>query len=89
MPSVTFAVQEVMARDKGRTFARLSAEDTGKQELFRKGGRYHSRLQNIEYECWVFQGKLPAEDQLSARGVDPTDAYFWRVTFNPETLQVL
>ncbi len=59
------------------------------QELFRKAGRYHSRLQNIEYECWVFKDALPPPASLEELGVDTADAYFWRLTFDPETLQLL
>ncbi|CAL8460566.1 g95 [Coccomyxa elongata] len=80
---------EDLARKKGRPFARLEAKDTGEQELFRKAGRYHSRLQNIEYECWVFEGALPSQEELAGRDVELTDAYFWRSTFDPETLEIL
>ena len=83
------ASQEELARKKGRPFARLEAKDTGEQELFRKAGRYHSRLQNIEYECWVFEGALPSQEELAGRDVEVTDAYFWRTTFDPETLEIL
>lgn len=79
--------QEDMARRKGVRWAPFGAGHS--QELFRKAGRYHSRLQNIEYECWVFKDALPKPASLAELGVDEGDAYFWRLTFDPDTLQLL
>lgn len=51
------------------------------------GFRSHSRLQNIEFECWVFKGAI-AKD-LESMGIEKDNAYFSRVVFNPKTLQPL
>jgi hypothetical protein len=45
--------------------------------------------QNIEYECWMFKGALPPQEQLAAKDMEPTDAYFWRISFDPKTLETL
>ena len=78
--------QEAHAAKLGKDPARLLCADTTPQELFRKAGRYHSRLQNIEEECWVYKGQLP--DGLLA-GEDHRDAYYWRKAFHPLTLEEL
>jgi hypothetical protein len=47
--------------------------------------RYHSRLQNVEFDAWVVADKLP-----EAAKKDPeshTNVYFWRHAFNPCTLE--
>lgn len=49
--------------------------------------RSHSRLQNIEYECWVFKDNIPQEEALMSTGIEMDNAYFCRVVFNPKTLQ--
>ena len=59
------------------------------RSCFRKAGSYHSRLQNIEYECWVFHKHLLPAPKLAELGVEPGDASFWRLTFDPETLQIV
>jgi hypothetical protein len=74
---------------KGLGRRRLTALSNDKQELYRKAGRHHSRLQNIEYECWVFKDALPPMEKLTALGIDPADAYFWRVIFDAETMDTL
>ena len=70
----------------GSDHSRLLGEDTTPQELFRKAGRYHSRLQNIEEECWVYKGRLPWG---LPGGEEPRDAYFWRKAFHPLTMEEL
>lgn len=76
-----------MAKRKGRRWA--PGPGRAQQELFRKAGSYHSRLQNIEYECWVFHKHLLPAPKLAELGVEPGDASFWRLTFDPETLQIV
>jgi hypothetical protein len=76
-----------MARRKGRRWA--PGPGRARRELFRAAGAYHSRLQNIEYECWVFAGRLPPAHTLAQQRIDEGDAYFWRLTFDPATLQVV
>lgn len=51
--------------------------------------RSHSRLQNIEFECWVFKDKLPAEAKLAELAIEPDNAYYSRITFDPKTLDRL
>ena len=51
------------ARAAGRiggaaTAGRLSSR-AGEAELFLKAGRVHSRLQNVEHECWLYRSALP------------------------------
>ncbi len=51
--------------------------------------RSHSRLQNIEFECWVFKDKLPTEARLAELATEPDNAYYSRITFDPKTLDRL
>ena len=51
--------------------------------------RSHSRLQNIEFECWVFKGSLPSEARLTELGIEKDNAYYSRITFDPKTLDKL
>lgn len=81
-------MQEEMARKKKREWKSPEDSASSKHELFRKTGRYHSRLQNVEYECWVFKNSLPSDESLSKMGLDKADAYFWRTSFDPETLSI-
>ena len=62
-----FCVQAAQARAGGRTPASVVPAGAAPQELFRRPGRFHSRLQNIEYECWVHARALPPADRLQAR----------------------
>lgn len=48
--------------------------------------RSHSRLQNIEFECWVFKDSLPTEARLTELGIEKDNAYYSRITFDPKTL---
>lgn len=81
--------QEEMARGKGVGKCRLTAAGSSDQELYRKAGRHHSRLQNVEYECYLYRDALPPVQQLTASGIDPADAYSWRITFDPVTMKTL
>ena len=51
--------------------------------------RSHSRLQNIEFECWVFKDSLPSEARLTELGIEKDNAYYSRITFDPKTLDKL
>lgn len=53
------------------------------EELYKRRGRFHSRLENIEYECWVYKNTVPADLGDKPR----QDVYYWRVVFDPTTLQ--
>ena len=81
-------VQEELAKKKTREWNPPRGSTDSNQELYRKAGRYHSRMQNVEYECWVFQGALPSDEKLSEMGLNKADSYFWRTSFDPETLDV-
>ena len=61
--------QAAQARAGGRSPASVVPAGVAPQELFRRPGRFHSRLQNIEYECWVHPRALPPADRLQARAV--------------------
>jgi hypothetical protein len=45
--------------------------------------------QNIEYESWIFAGRRPSEAELKRMGIHPSDAYYWRTTFDPRTLKIV
>ena len=49
--------------------------------------RSHSRLQNIEFECWVFKDKLPLEPKLTDMGIEADTAFYGRPAFDPKTLE--
>ena len=51
--------------------------------------RYHTRVQNIELECWIFRNRLPSAVKLRERDLDEDDAYYWRVMLDPRTLHRL
>jgi hypothetical protein len=88
MGQAMLMVQEDMAKRKGCEWKPPIGSTGTEQELYRKAGRYHSRLQNVEYECWVFQGALPPDEKLSEMGLNKADSYFWQTGFDPETLDV-
>ncbi|GMH33652.1 hypothetical protein BSKO_01486 [Bryopsis sp. KO-2023] len=72
---------ELYAKKLGKDCKHLIPEDMGEQELIKKRGSYHSRVQNIEYECWIYYGRLPKNHGHGE------DAYFYRNTFEPVTLE--
>ena len=79
-------MQEEHCRRAGKAVSDVLPASIGAQELVRKAGRYHSRLQNIEYEFWVFKDRLPATLPDDA----PADnTYFWKIAFDPKTLEVI
>ena len=85
-------VQEELARKAGKDHRQLIGDAVPtEQELFKKQGRCHSRLENIEYECWVFPGGLPGQEELVKRlpHAYTNDLYYWRTMFNPTTMQVV
>ena len=51
--------------------------------------RSHSRLQNIEFECWIFKESLPSEAKLTELGIEKDNAYYSRIMFDPKTLDKL
>ena len=51
------------------------------QELYKRRGCVHSRLQNIETDCWVYKGGVP--EKLPPK-VKLEDVYFWRTAFDPD-----
>lgn len=71
-----------MARALGMDHIPCVVEGHTVEELFKRRGRYHSRLENIEYECWVYKDALPAD----LGGKPKEDVYYWRVVFDPATL---
>ncbi|KAL0032654.1 hypothetical protein WJX79_000612 [Trebouxia sp. C0005] len=77
------------ARELHRDHQEVLPKDTTDRELLKKAGRSHSRLQNIEFECWVFKDKLPAEAKLAELAIEPDNAYYSRITFDPKTLDRL
>ncbi|KAL3136053.1 hypothetical protein ABBQ32_007083 [Trebouxia sp. C0010 RCD-2024] len=74
------------ARGLKRKHQEIIPKDTTDRELFKKAGRSHSRLQNIEFECWVFKDSLPTEARLTELGIEKDNAYYSRITFDPKTL---
>ncbi|KAK9819899.1 hypothetical protein WJX72_003777 [[Myrmecia] bisecta] len=76
-----------LCRKAGKDRHSIVPKGAHKQELFKKQGRFHSRLQNIEYECWVYPGRLPPAKDL--QGVNEADVYFWRTMFDHQTMQVV
>ncbi|KAK9836658.1 hypothetical protein WJX74_005458 [Apatococcus lobatus] len=69
----------------------LGSAGASDQELFKKQGRCHSRLENIEYECWVFPREFPEQQQLIKMlpQAYTNDLYYWRTMFNPVTFQTV
>jgi hypothetical protein len=61
------AAQAAQAAARGRGAAGVVPAGAAPQELFRRPGRFHSRLQNIEYECWVHERALPPPARLQVR----------------------
>ena len=66
----------------------LAAKANPEDELFRKAGRYHNRLQNVEMDCWIFKDKLPSKEVIAQKG-NRRNVYFWRVSFSPTTLAIM
>ncbi|DBB15448.1 hypothetical protein WJX82_010599 [Trebouxia sp. C0006] len=77
------------ARELQKDHQEVLPKDATDRELLKKAGRSHSRLQNIEFECWVFKDKLPAEAKLAELAIEPDNAYYSRITFDPKTLDRL
>ncbi|DBA98834.1 TPA: hypothetical protein ACH3X1_014596 [Trebouxia sp. C0004] len=77
------------ARELHKDHQAVLPKDATDRELLKKAGRSHSRLQNIEFECWVFKDKLPAEVKLAELAIAPDNAYYSRITFDPKTLDRL
>ena len=69
----------------------LGSPGPSDQELFKKQGRCHSRLENIEYECWVFPREFPDQQELVKKlpHAYTNDLYYWRTMFNPITFQIV
>lgn len=59
-------------------------QDMDDQELLRKRGRYHTPLANIEFDCWVWQDAIP---EPLPHDIDDENAYMYRFTFDPYTLE--
>uniref|UniRef100_A0A061S060 Uncharacterized protein n=2 Tax=Tetraselmis sp. GSL018 TaxID=582737 RepID=A0A061S060_9CHLO len=55
------------------------------QELVKNKHRYHTRLINIEYECWIYKDCIPEIWNIDG-DVSP-DAYFWTLCFDPDTMR--
>jgi len=72
---------EGFAEKHNKTFMHLIPNDLAPQELIRRKGRFHSRVQNIEYECWIYKDNLPADHPHE------DDDYFYRITFDPVTME--
>lgn len=68
------------ARKRGLSYDHLLAQDHGSKELLKKDGIHYSRASDIEYECWVFDGRenIPLPHHLEG------DSYYWRKTFDVE-----
>ncbi len=85
-------LQEELAVKAGKDHSHLVGNTApSEQELFKKQGRCHSRLENIEYECWVFPRGFPNQEDLVKRlpFAYPADLYYWRTMFNPITFQMV
>jgi len=61
------AAQAAQAAARGRGAAGVVPAGAAPQELFRRPGRFHSRLHNVEYECWVHERALPPPARLQVR----------------------
>lgn len=91
-PSLRAWVQEELASKAGKDHKHLQGSaKASEQELFKKQGRCHSRLENIEYECWVFPREFPDPQELVKKlpYVYTNDLYYWRTMFNPISFQVV
>lgn len=66
------------AKKHGLKYNHLLSADHGEKELLKKDGIHYSRITDIEYECWVFDGreKIPEPEHLEG------DSYYWRHTFD-------
>lgn len=66
------------AKKHGLKYNHLFSNNHGEKELLKKDGIHYSRITDIEYECWVFDGreKVPEPEHLEG------DSYFWRHTFD-------
>mmetsp|Transcript_1020 Transcript_1020/g.6431 ORF Transcript_1020/g.6431 Transcript_1020/m.6431 type:complete len:383 (-) Transcript_1020:889-2037(-) len=66
------------AKKHGLKYDHLLSSDHGEKELLKKDGIHYSRITDIEYECWVFDGreKIPEPEHLEG------DSYYWRHTFD-------
>jgi hypothetical protein len=73
--------QEGFAKKKGVDMKSILPRAAGAQELFKRKGRFHSRCQNIEYECWVNHGSVPDHGETD-------NAYFWTHVFDPVAMTI-
>lgn len=46
--------------------------------------RVHSRVANVEYECFVYDGALPARGFVDAH--HEKNSYFWKRAVDPLTM---
>ncbi len=74
--------QESMARTLNLPEVPCIGDDHTDEQLFKRRGRFHSRLENIEYECWIYKDMVPEDIGDKPR----QDVYYWRVMFDPATL---
>mmetsp|Transcript_22004 Transcript_22004/g.61076 ORF Transcript_22004/g.61076 Transcript_22004/m.61076 type:complete len:383 (-) Transcript_22004:616-1764(-) len=75
-----------LAQSKGRSHTELmGSRELQPQELVKNKNRYHTRLSNIEYECWIYRDEVP--EVWKVNGVWSPDAYFWTICFDPETMR--
>eukprot|EP00884_Botryococcus_braunii_P000848 jgi/Botrbrau1/10764/Bobra.180_2s0029.2 len=72
---------EGFAKKKGVDMKTLLPRAAGAQELFKSKGRFHSRCQNIDYECWVNHGSIPDHGETD-------NMYFWTHVFDPIEMNV-
>jgi hypothetical protein len=58
----------------------------GDAELVRVARRVHSRLTNIECDCYVYESALPERPDGAPIA---NNSFFWRLTVHPITLRFL
>lgn len=75
-------LQDELAKKKGVDIKSKLPRQAGAQELFKRKGRFHSRLQNIEFECWISHGQLPD------KGGDADNMYYWTHVFDPADMSI-
>lgn len=54
----------------------------GDAELVRVQRRVHSRVANIECDCFVYDGGLPEHEE----GLAVDNCFFWKLSVDPKTL---
>lgn len=68
----------------GGVFADSDLQGFGEAELVLSKRRVHSRVANVEYECFVYDGALPSGGFVDSH--HEKNSYFWKRDVDPMTL---